>query len=95
MISGNSINGILLIDNGTIGPKNTLIEGNYIGTDYAGMAPADIKAKYFTPADNTHTSPAGAERNAASVVEGIRALKDCPLAGYLLDKPETKPAPAR
>src|SRR5262249_21668154 len=57
---------------------------------YAGMAPADIKANYFTPADNTHTSPAGAERNAASVVAGIRALMDCPLAGYLLDKPEAK-----
>jgi hypothetical protein len=54
---------------------------------YATMTPADIKAKYFTPGtDNTHTSPAGAERNAISVVEGIRGLKDCPLAGYLLDK---------
>src|SRR5207249_854227 len=52
---------------------------------YATLSPADIKAKYFTPADNTHTSPAGAERNALSVVEGIRALKGCPLATYLLD----------
>jgi lysophospholipase L1-like esterase len=25
---------------------------------YAGMEPADVKDKYFTPADNTHTSPA-------------------------------------
>ena len=50
---------------------------------YAGMAVADIKAKYFTPADNTHTSAAGAELNAACVVEGIRGLKDCPLAKYL------------
>jgi oligogalacturonide lyase len=53
---------------------------------YATLSPADIKAKYFTPADNTHTSPAGAERNALSVVEGLRELTDCPLASYLLDK---------
>jgi lysophospholipase L1-like esterase len=57
---------------------------------YAAMTPADVKAKYFTPADNTHTSPAGAELNAQSVVEGIRALKDCPLAGYLLASTEAK-----
>jgi rhamnogalacturonan acetylesterase len=55
---------------------------------YAGMEPADIKEKYFTPADNTHTSPAGAELNAACVVEGLRALPDCPLKEYLL--PEKK-----
>jgi lysophospholipase L1-like esterase len=51
---------------------------------YAGLDPADIKAKYFTPADDTHTSPAGAELNAACVAEGVRRLKDCPLKGYLL-----------
>ena len=52
---------------------------------YAGMAVADIKGKYFTPADNTHTSAAGAELNASCVAEGIRALKDCPLSKYLVD----------
>jgi lysophospholipase L1-like esterase len=51
---------------------------------YAELTPADIKARYFTPADNTHTSPAGAELNAACVVEGIRALKDCNLKEHLL-----------
>ncbi len=50
---------------------------------YAGMSPQEIKAKYYTAADNTHTSPAGAELNAQSVIEGLRQLKDCPLAGYL------------
>jgi lysophospholipase L1-like esterase len=55
---------------------------------YAEMTPEDIKAKLFTPADDTHTSPAGAELNAACVVEGLRALKDCPLRDYLL--PEKK-----
>jgi rhamnogalacturonan endolyase len=59
---------------------------------YASMAPADIKSKYFTPADNTHTSPAGAELNAESVVEGLRELKDCPLAAFLLAGPGP-PAP--
>ena len=50
---------------------------------YAELSPKEIKQKYFTPADNTHTSPAGAELNAQSVVEGLRQLKDCPLAGFL------------
>ncbi|HZN33467.1 MAG TPA: oligogalacturonate lyase family protein [Pirellulaceae bacterium] len=52
---------------------------------YATLTPAAIKEKYFTPgSDNTHTSPAGAERNAQSVVEGIRGLSDSPLAKFLL-----------
>jgi rhamnogalacturonan acetylesterase len=51
---------------------------------YVGMEPADIKSKYFTPVDNTHTSTDGAELNAACVVECLRSLKDCKLADYLL-----------
>ncbi len=50
---------------------------------YAGLTPAEIKAKYFTPADNTHSSFAGAELNAQSVVEGLKQLTNCPLAGFL------------
>jgi lysophospholipase L1-like esterase len=50
---------------------------------FAELSPKEIKQKYFTPADNTHTSPAGAELNAQSVIEGLKQLKDCPLAGYL------------
>ena len=57
-----------------------------IYSKYAEMKPADIKEKYFTPADNTHTSPAGAELNATCVVEGIRGLKDCPLSKYLAER---------
>lgn len=53
---------------------------------YAGLTPQEIKARYFTTADNTHSSLAGAELNARSVVEGLRQLKDCPLAADL--KPE-------
>jgi lysophospholipase L1-like esterase len=50
---------------------------------YAGMTPDEVKTKYFTPSDSTHTSPAGAKLNAESVVEGLRDLKNCPLASYL------------
>ncbi len=52
-------------------------------SNYAHMTPQEIKEKYFTAADNTHTSPAGAEVNAQSVVAGLRRLTNCPLAGYL------------
>lgn len=56
---------------------------------YAGMTPAEIKAKYFTTADNTHSSFAGAELNARSVVAGLRAL-DCPLKSDLLESKSTE-----
>jgi rhamnogalacturonan acetylesterase len=55
---------------------------------YADKTPAEIEEKYFTAADNTHTSPDGAELNAACVCEGLRALEDCRLKDYLL--PEKK-----
>jgi rhamnogalacturonan acetylesterase len=61
---------------------NKLVMGRY-----AGMTPEEIKAKYFTPKDNTHTSPDGASLNAACVVQGLRDLKDCPLASYLRTEP--------
>ncbi len=50
---------------------------------YDGLTPAEIKEKYFTSADNTHSSFAGAELNAQSVIEGLKELKDCPLTGFL------------
>jgi rhamnogalacturonan acetylesterase len=56
---------------------------------YAGMPPQQIKEKYFTPADNTHTSLAGAELNAQSVIEGLRQLKPNPLDSYLSPAPST------
>jgi lysophospholipase L1-like esterase len=42
------------------------------------LTPEQIKEKYFTPADFTHTSPSGAELNAQAVAEGVRQL-DLPL----------------
>jgi lysophospholipase L1-like esterase len=58
---------------------NQIIMGHY-----TGMTSKEVKEKYFTPADNTHTSVAGAELNAQSVVEGLRALTNCPLQNFLL-----------
>jgi lysophospholipase L1-like esterase len=55
---------------------------------YAELTPAEIKEKYYTTADNTHTSPGGAELNATCVAEGLREMKDCKLKDYLL--PEMK-----
>jgi lysophospholipase L1-like esterase len=55
---------------------------------YMGMSPDDIKEKYFTSADDTHTSADGADLNAACVIEGLRALKDDPLKPYLLVEPK-------
>ena len=54
-----------------------------IARHYATMTPEQVKEKYFTEADFTHTSAAGAKRNAEAVVEGIRELKDASLAGHL------------
>jgi rhamnogalacturonan acetylesterase len=36
--------------------------------------------------DHTHTSPNGAELNAASVVSGLKGLKPCLVCGYLSDR---------
>jgi rhamnogalacturonan acetylesterase len=37
----------------------------------------------FFPGDHTHTNIKGAQLNAASVMEGLRAIKDCPLNKFL------------
>lgn len=54
---------------------------------YETLGPVRVKAEYFTDADNTHTSPAGAARNATSVVEGLQALADGKLKPFLLTRP--------
>ena len=51
-----------------------------------------VKAEFFTEKDHTHTTAAGARMNAAAVGEGIKAAKECPLAGFLAATPvEWKP----
>lgn len=54
---------------------------------WQGKTPDELKAEYFSDKDNTHFKRAGAELNAECVVDGIRALDDCPLKIFLLQKP--------
>ncbi|RYD69168.1 MAG: rhamnogalacturonan acetylesterase [Verrucomicrobiaceae bacterium] len=42
-----------------------------------------VAARYFTKVDHTHTTPAGARLNAECVVEGLKGLSECGLAGFL------------
>ncbi len=48
---------------------------------YDKMGPDKVKS--FFPTEHTHTSAEGAKINAASVVEGIRGIKDCPMNKYV------------
>jgi len=56
-----------------------------IADRYDALGPEKV-APLFTEADHTHTGPAGAELNAASVVAGLKALPASPLAGMLSEK---------
>ncbi len=61
------------------------IDLNSITADkYDQLGPEEVK-KFF-PGDHTHTNEAGASLNAASVAEGLKLLKDCGLAEFLLEK---------
>src|SRR6266849_3313707 len=55
-----------------------------VARQYEGFGPEKVKELYFLE-DHTHTTAAGAQLNAAAVVEGLRALKNCPLNKFLLD----------
>jgi lysophospholipase L1-like esterase len=63
-----------------------------IRNHYAGFTTNEIKTIFYTPQDNTHFSLAGAEFNAACVIEGLRQLKNSPLKDYILD--QSKPLPS-
>lgn len=58
---------------------------------YEEAGPEKVQALYFTTADHTHTTLAGAELNAACVVEGIRSLKEPNLRRFLRPSPATQP----
>lgn len=58
-----------------------------VAKHYEELGQEKVKTEFFTEKDHTHTLAAGAKVNAASVVEGIRSLKDCPLAGLLAPTP--------
>lgn len=51
---------------------------------WEGKTTAELKSAFFATNDTTHFNRAGAEVNAACVVEGLRALTNCPLTGCLL-----------
>ncbi len=53
---------------------------------YEEMGPEKVKDLFAT--DHTHTSPVGAELNAASVVAGLKGLKNNLFAKYLSEKGE-------
>ncbi|MDP4292682.1 MAG: rhamnogalacturonan acetylesterase, partial [Bacteroidota bacterium] len=57
---------------------------NITADKYDKLGPDETK-KLF-PGDHTHTNVEGAKINAASVAEGLRAIKDCPVNKYLLNK---------
>lgn len=57
---------------------------NIIADRYQSLGQEAVKAM-FGP-DYVHTSPAGAELNAASVVAGLKGLASTPLTNYLSDK---------
>lgn len=52
-----------------------------IAAKYDALGPAKVDPLFGD--EHTHTSRAGAELNADSIVEALKALKDLPLAGYL------------
>ena len=65
-----------------------------VARQYEADGRQKVGAEFFTEKDHTHTTAAGARVNAGAVVEGIKALKECPLAGLLAPAPEEwKPQP--
>ena len=58
-----------------------------VAAKYEEAGEEKVAAEYFTKPDHTHTTTAGAKLNAACVVEGLRGLKDCPLAAQLTSQP--------
>jgi rhamnogalacturonan acetylesterase len=54
-----------------------------IASIFEELGPDLVGPLYYAPGDHTHTSAAGAMFNARRVIEGIRELENCDLAGYL------------
>ena len=57
-----------------------------VADQYDREGEAKVGTAYFTAKDHTHTIEAGAQLNAATVAEGIRATKRLALSKYLLNK---------
>jgi lysophospholipase L1-like esterase len=54
-----------------------------IADHYDKLGQEKVTTTFFGPKDHTHTVAAGAKFNAQCVVEGLKAIGGCPLAGYL------------
>ena len=63
-----------------------------IARKYEAEGQEKVTKTYFLN-EHTHTTPVGAELNAACVVEGIRSLTNCPLAAFLKPQPKAADAP--
>ena len=57
---------------------------NIVADQYEKLGQESVKGLFAT--DHTHTSPEGAELNAASVIAGLKALKNDPLKRYFSAK---------
>lgn len=69
----------------------TFVDLNAIVADrYEREGEEKVKTTYFTTVDHTHTTPAGAEANAQAVIEGLRNLKDTPLAAFAMPASPTE-----
>jgi rhamnogalacturonan acetylesterase len=66
------------------------IDLNTLAADRYDALGREKAAAYFN--DTQHTTKAGAQLNAAALVEGLKAVKDLPLAGYLAATP-AEPSP--
>lgn len=58
------------------------VDLNKLTADKYDQSGETVVKAYF-PGDHTHTNEAGAKINAASVAEGLRALKKCPVNRYM------------
>lgn len=64
-----------------------------VAKHYEDAGQPKVQSACFTPTDHTHTTPAGAQLSAASLVEGLRALSNCPLTAYLRPQPSEAKQP--
>ena len=62
---------------------------------YEETGEVTVDRDYFTAADWTHTTKAGADVTAACVARAIHDLTGCPLANYLLPLRKTTPQPTK
>jgi rhamnogalacturonan acetylesterase len=58
-----------------------------IAEKYDAAGQDAVTKQYFPPGETEHTNWAGAKLNAQTIVEGIRGLKGCDLANYLIPNP--------